>query len=60
MPAELLQELRQAVTELDTARTQALIARVTMLNASLGRALNTLATELDYRRLLQFLEKKQT
>ncbi len=58
LPAELLQGLRQAVVELDTARTQALIGQVTERDASLGRALNTLATQLDYKRLLKFLESK--
>jgi CheY-like chemotaxis protein len=57
LPAELLQGLRQAVIELDTARTQILIAQVAERDASLGRALNTLATRLDYKRLLKLLEK---
>ena len=39
LPAELLQDLRQAVIELDTARTQALIEQVTERDAPLGRAL---------------------
>jgi hypothetical protein len=49
--------LRQAVVELDTARTQALIQQVTERDASLGRALNTLTTQLDYRRLLKLLKE---
>ena len=57
LPAQLLQDLRQAVIELDTARTQALIEQVTERDASLGRALNTLATQLDYKRLLKLLER---
>ena len=57
LPAELLRELRQAVIELDTARTQALIAQVIALDASLGRALDTLASQLDYKRLLKLLER---
>jgi len=56
LPTELLRDLRQAVIELDTARTQALIAQVTQRDASLGRALNTLATQLDYNRLFKVLE----
>ena len=56
LPTELLRDLRQAVIELDTVRTQALIAQVTQRNASLGGALNTLATHLDYNRLLKMLE----
>ena len=58
LPAQLLQDLRQAVIELDTARTHALIEQVTERDASLGRALNTLATRLDYKRLLKLLEKE--
>ena len=60
LPAELLRDLRQAVVELDTARTQALIAQVTKRDAPLGRALNTLATQLDYTRLLKLLERKHS
>jgi PAS domain S-box-containing protein len=60
LPAELLQDLRQAVVELDTARTQALIQQVTERDASLGRALNTLATQLGYKRLLKLLKKGPT
>ena len=56
LPAELLQDLRQAVIELDTARTHALIKQVTERDASLGLALNTLVTQLDYRRLLKLLK----
>ena len=57
LPAELLRDLRQAVVELDTARTQALIEQVSARDAALGRALNTLATQLGYRRLLKLLER---
>jgi PAS domain S-box-containing protein len=58
LPSQLLQELRQAVIELDTARTQILIEQVAERDASLGRALKTLATRLDYKRLLKLLEKE--
>ena len=58
LPAELRRELRQAVIELDTARTQALIGQVTERDASLGRALNTLATRFDYESLLKLLERE--
>jgi DNA-binding response OmpR family regulator len=60
LPGELLRELRQAVIELDTARTQALIEQVTERDASLGRALNTVANQLDYQRLLKLLEREQS
>jgi CheY-like chemotaxis protein len=60
LPAELLRDLRQAVLELDTARTRALIQQVTERDASLGRALNTLATQLGYKRLLKLLKNGQT
>jgi CheY-like chemotaxis protein len=58
LPAELLRDLRQAVIELDTARTQALIGQVTERDASLGRALNTLATQFDFESLLKLLERE--
>jgi signal transduction histidine kinase/DNA-binding response OmpR family regulator len=58
LPAELLRELRQAVIELDTARTQALIAQVAERDPTLGRALKTLATQLDYKRLLKLLKRE--
>ncbi len=58
LPAELRRDLRQAVIELDTARTQALIGQVTERDASLGRALNTLATQFDFEGLLKLLERE--
>jgi hypothetical protein len=60
LPPELVRDLRQAVIELDTARTHALIAQVTERDAPLGRALNTLATHLDYKRLLKFLKAEHS
>jgi CheY-like chemotaxis protein len=57
LPVELLRELRQSVIELDTARTLTLIAQVAERDPSLGRSLNTLATQLDYKRLLTVLKK---
>jgi CheY-like chemotaxis protein len=60
LPPELLQDLRQAIIELDTARTQALIEQVAERDASLGRALKTLATQLDYKRLLKLLEREHS
>jgi CheY-like chemotaxis protein len=57
LPAQLRQELRQAVIELDTARTQSLIEQITAQDAALGRALDTLAKQLDYKRLLKLLEQ---
>jgi PAS domain S-box-containing protein len=59
LPAELLQELRQAVIELDTARTLTLIAQVTERDPSLGRTFHTLATQLDYKRLSTLLKRDQ-
>jgi CheY-like chemotaxis protein len=56
LPAQLRQDLRQAVIELDTARTQALIEQVTGRDAALGQTLNALASQLDYKRLLKLLE----
>ena len=60
LPAQLLQDLRQAVIELDTARTHALIEQVSERDASLGRALNTLAMRLDYQGLLKLLEREHS
>ncbi len=57
LPAELRQDLRQAVIELDTARTQALIEQIVERDAALGRVLNTLATRLDYPSLLKWLDQ---
>jgi PAS domain S-box-containing protein len=59
LPAELLQGLRQAVIELDTARTLALIKQVSERDAALGRTLHALATQLDYKRLLKLLEHSE-
>jgi CheY-like chemotaxis protein len=60
LPRELLQDFHQAVVELDTVRTQALIERVAARDAFLGRALNTLAARFDYASLLDLLEHSQT
>jgi CheY-like chemotaxis protein len=57
LPADLVRDLRQAVIELDTARTHALIEQITGRDASLGRALHTLATQLGYKNLLKLLKK---
>jgi PAS domain S-box-containing protein len=56
LPAQLRQELRQAVVELDTTRTQALIEQVAELDAALGQTFSTWARQLDYKRLLKLLE----
>jgi len=48
------------VVELDTARTLVLIEQVTERDAPLGRALKTLATQLDYERLLKLLESEHS
>jgi signal transduction histidine kinase/DNA-binding NarL/FixJ family response regulator len=56
LPSSLRQELYQAVVELDTARTLALIEEVGSNNSSLGAALETLAKRLDYDGLLRLLE----
>jgi CheY-like chemotaxis protein len=58
LPAELLRDLQQAVIELNTTRTQALIEQATERDASLGRALNTLAKQFDYEGLLKLLERE--
>lgn len=60
LPPELLRGLYQAVTELDTARTQSLINQVAERDGSLGHAFNTLAARLDYKGLLKLLETAQS
>jgi len=60
LPAELLRDLRKAVIELDVAKTQALIGQVAERDASLGRALNTLATQFDYAGLVKLLEREHS
>jgi PAS domain S-box-containing protein len=60
LPSELLRDLRQAVIELDTARTGVLIEQVTERDASLGRALNALATQFDYEGLLKLLDREHS
>jgi CheY-like chemotaxis protein/two-component sensor histidine kinase len=60
LPLELLTQLHQAAVELDTARTLALIGRITELDASIGSLLNDLATKLDYPHLLKLLESEKT
>jgi PAS domain S-box-containing protein len=60
LPAELLQNLLQAVVELDTARTHALIEQVIERDALLGRTLSTLARQLDYKRLLKLLRMQHS
>jgi hypothetical protein len=52
-------QLHQAVIELDTAQTLALIDQVTKHDASFGRVLNELARRLVYRRLLKLLESEK-
>jgi CheY-like chemotaxis protein len=60
LPAELLRDLHQSVVELDTARTRVLLEQVAGRDAALGRALDTLATRLDYQGLLKLLERKHS
>ena len=58
LPAELLTQLHQAAVELDTARTLALIGRVTEHDAAIGSVLNELARMLDYPHILRLLESE--
>jgi CheY-like chemotaxis protein len=60
LPAELLRDLRQAVVELDTTRTQALIKQVAQQDAALGRALNDFTKQLNYEGLLKLLEEEHS
>jgi CheY-like chemotaxis protein len=60
LPAELFASLRQAVVELDTARTLALIGEISKQNAAIGGALESIAKRLDYARLLRLLDIPQS
>ncbi|MFH1154412.1 MAG: cache domain-containing protein [Pseudomonadota bacterium] len=55
LPEALRSELHQAVVELDTTRTLALIEQLKDQDASIAGVLSTLARKLDYRRLLSLL-----
>ncbi len=56
LPANLRTELYQAVVELDTVRTLALIEKVGEHDRATGNSLEALAKRLDYDRLLRLLE----
>ncbi len=56
LSADLRKELYQAVVELDTDRTLALIEKVRKDNPALAASLEALAKRLDYDRLLRLLE----
>jgi CheY-like chemotaxis protein len=54
---DLLDELRSAVLALDTDQTLRVIERITTQEPAIGVALNKLATDLDYERLLNLVEE---
>ncbi len=58
LPEDLRSELHQAVVELDTARTLALIEQISLQDAQVGAAFKTLAQKLAYDRLLDLLESE--
>jgi CheY-like chemotaxis protein len=58
--AELLDELRSAVLALDTDQTLRVIERIRVQEPAIGTALNKLATDLDYDRLLNLVEEADT
>jgi CheY-like chemotaxis protein len=58
LPAGLLNQLHEAVMELDTARTLELIEQVAGLDASIANVFRTLAGKLDYQNLLRLLESQ--
>jgi signal transduction histidine kinase/DNA-binding response OmpR family regulator len=56
LPADLRNELYQAILLLDTARTLSAIREIAELDAAMAVMLETLANNLDYDRLLALLE----
>ena len=53
-----MQDLKQAVIELDTKRTMTLITRIAERDAILGAALRSIADNLEYDKLLALLETR--
>ena len=60
LPADLLQQLHQAVVEVDRTRAIALIGQITRQDAAVGNSLLALAQKLDYGRLLFLLKNRPT
>ncbi len=60
LPADLRSALHKAVLELDTDRTWTVIEQIVERDAVIGNALKTLATQLDYGRLLSLLESENS
>jgi len=56
LPSDLRHQLHEAVLRLDTAQSLAVIEQITKQEASVGKALETLAKKLDYNTLLNLLE----
>jgi PAS domain S-box-containing protein len=60
LPADLIEELHNAVLRLDTARTLDTIGKIAQQDVPMGAALRMLAENMDYKRLLALLESKHT
>lgn len=60
LPPDLLNQLRQTVVELDTARTLELIGQIAEQDTSIGNVLHAFAMKLDYGSLLNLLEIEDT
>jgi CheY-like chemotaxis protein len=56
LPAELRQELSEALVRLDSAQINALISRISGQNSALGEALAIYAGQLSYTTILQALQ----
>jgi len=56
LPKELLNVLHQAALELDTTQVQSLLAQINSYDAQIGKAVETLAQQLEFAQLLHSLE----
>lgn len=58
LPIDLIQAMRQAVTEGDVARLTALIDQVACIDGSIASGLQALADQYDYEKLIAWLERE--
>lgn len=58
LPADLRRQLYKAVVRLDTQRTQAFIEQIAGHDAQLAAAFQSLADNMQYHRMLAFLDEK--
>jgi PAS domain S-box-containing protein len=60
LPQELVQAMRQAVSEGDIARLTETISHVAKVDSDVARALQALADRYDYEKISQLLEKEKS